>query len=325
MIGAYDIRVRTRKVEYNLHIERNITIIKGNSGTGKTLLVRAIEDYDTQGKRSGIKVTCDKHCCVLKGKNWIRDLEEIKDSIVFIDEGSEFIGTKEFASQIKNTDNYYVIITREDLLCLSYSIHSILELKSNKINGFIYNTQDELYKSSNVSSKPIVTRIITEDEKSGLEFFTKYADKIGNIECKSSYGKDTMYKYIVKSNTTTLLVVDGAAFGPLMDRTVKLISTHQNYILFTPESFEWLLLKADILGNKSINEILNKPYNYIDSSKYFSWENFFFDLMLKETKKSAFIKTYAKGEKLDKAFISKEGINKVIENTGLKYVLNKII
>lgn len=138
MIGAYDIKVRTRKVEYNLHIERNITIIKGNSSTGKTLLVQAIEDYDTNGKRSGIRVSCDKHCCVLKGKNWVRDLEEIKDSIVFIDEGSEFTGTKEFARQIKNTDNYYIIVTREDLLCLSYSIHSILELKSNKINGLIY-------------------------------------------------------------------------------------------------------------------------------------------------------------------------------------------
>ena len=133
-----------------------------------------------------------------------------------------------------------------------------------------------------------------------------------------------MYKYITKSDKTTLLIVDGAAFGSLMDRTVKLISTCQNYILFTPESFEWLLLKADILNSTDINAVLNEPYNYIDSRKYFSWENFFFDLILKETKKSAFIKTYEKGEKLDKAFTSKEGINKVIESTGIKYILNKI-
>lgn len=53
-------------------------------------------------------------------------------------QSSEFTCTKEFASQIKDTDNYYVIITREDLMCLSYSIHSILELKSSKLDGFIY-------------------------------------------------------------------------------------------------------------------------------------------------------------------------------------------
>lgn len=35
------------------------------------------------------------------------------DCIVFIDEGNHFVMSDEFAATIQNTDNYYVIVTRE--------------------------------------------------------------------------------------------------------------------------------------------------------------------------------------------------------------------
>ena len=58
----------------------------------------------------------------LEGKNWENDLKEIKQSIVFVDEGAKFINTEEFATAIKKSDNYYVLITRQDLGNLPYSI-----------------------------------------------------------------------------------------------------------------------------------------------------------------------------------------------------------
>lgn len=48
-----------------------------------------------------------------------------------------------------------------------------------------------------------------------------------------------------------------------------------------PESFEWILLKAGIFTIPDLDKILNDPSNYIESSKYFSWERFFTHLATK--------------------------------------------
>ena len=50
-----------------------------------------------------------------------------QDSIVFIDEGNEFVKTKDFARAIQQTDNYYVIVTREGLPALPYSVKKCME------------------------------------------------------------------------------------------------------------------------------------------------------------------------------------------------------
>ena len=51
-----------------------------------------------------------------------------------------------------------------------------------------------------------------------------------------------------------------------------------------PESFEWLILCLGILKNGYISEILDKPYDYVESEKYFSWERFFTAVLIDETK-----------------------------------------
>lgn len=42
MIGKYDIEVSNNRVHYFLTVKRNITIIQGNSATGKTELLEAV-------------------------------------------------------------------------------------------------------------------------------------------------------------------------------------------------------------------------------------------------------------------------------------------
>ena len=58
-------------------------------------------------------------------------LENISESIIFIDEENTFINTEEFASAIQGTDNYYVLITRENLYNLPYSVEEIYGLYSS--------------------------------------------------------------------------------------------------------------------------------------------------------------------------------------------------
>lgn len=322
MIGKYDIEVVTRKVDYQLTVERNITILRGNSATGKSTLYRAIKQFENDGRASGIKLTCDRPCVILEGKNWENDLKEIKQSIVFVDEGAKFINTEEFATAIKKSDNYYVLITRQDLGNLSYSIHEIYELDTNRIGNRMFCKQQQIYKSNNIAQNAIISKIVTEDSKTGYEFYNEYA-KTHNIQCEHADGKTNVSKKIVNKNNsqTTLIIVDGAAYGSEMNNTMILINSIPGYILFTPESFEWLLLNSNILNEPYITEVLKAPYNYIESSEFFSWEKYFTDLLNKATKESNIMPYNKSNNKSLKIFTTGNNMKRVIESSDLKYLL----
>lgn len=91
MKGAHRIVVQNKRIRYDFEIRRNITIIRGDSATGKTALVDMIREYFENGFGSGVELICDKQCAVVEGRTWAGQLSEITDSIVFIDEGNEFV------------------------------------------------------------------------------------------------------------------------------------------------------------------------------------------------------------------------------------------
>ena len=126
MRGTHRVTVRNRRVQFTLELERNITVIRGDSATGKTTLMGMLRDYEEQGIQSGVSVSCDKPCRVLSSFDWESRLRTISDSIVFVDEGNAFVNSQEFAQAIRGTSNYYVLITRESLYQLPYSVESVL-------------------------------------------------------------------------------------------------------------------------------------------------------------------------------------------------------
>lgn len=93
MKGKHRVIVSTKRLKYDFEIRRNLTIIRGDSATGKTTLVDMIRDYVNNPAGTPVELVCDKKCYVLEGTLWKGQLEEISDSIVFIDEGNAFIQT----------------------------------------------------------------------------------------------------------------------------------------------------------------------------------------------------------------------------------------
>lgn len=146
MVGRHHVTISNNFLKYEFDIVRNITVIEGNSATGKTSLVDMIRTYRLSGLESGISLTCDKRCTVLEGLDWKEQLTLIKDSIVFIDEGNRFVETEDFASTIKNSDNYYVIVTRERLDQLPYSVSEIYGIHSSGKYNDLRQTYNQLYR-----------------------------------------------------------------------------------------------------------------------------------------------------------------------------------
>ena len=136
MKGLHKVIVQNNRLHYEFDIRRNITIIQGNSATGKTTLINMLRQAENLGADSGVDVNCDVPCRVLEGRNWKVILESISKSIIFIDEENVFINTEEFASAIQNSDNYYVLI-RKYMACILRENTRIHEKYISRCTGYI--------------------------------------------------------------------------------------------------------------------------------------------------------------------------------------------
>lgn len=320
MKGNYEIIVANAKVRYEFTVRRNITIIKGDSATGKTTLVEMIREYYESGEGSGIELRCMKECRALAGRDWKRLLEGMRESIVFIDEDNAFLPTREFAEAIRESDNYYVIVTREGLPNLPYSVEEIYGIRESGKYASLKQTYNELFHiyGKEDYTKPVIPEyIIVEDSNSGYEFFEGVVEK-SDSKVISASGKSNIFSKMMESPMEQVLVIaDGAAFGSEMDRIMKLIHKKKGMVLYLPESFEWLVLKSGIIQDRKLGKILEKPEDFIESKEYFSWERFFSELLMDLTK-GTYLK-YAK-RKLNKVYLHKEIASKILEEmAGIRF------
>ncbi|VYS89157.1 Uncharacterised protein [uncultured Blautia sp.] len=247
-----------------------------------------LRQAENLGESSGIDVISDVPCKILEGSNWKIILENSAGNIFFTDEESSFVNTEEFASMIRESDNYFVLITRENLYNLPYSADEIYGLhESGKYND-TRKVYQQMYHIYSIEEKfPIEPeKIIVEDSNSGYEFFKNIsAEK--NIACLSAGEKSNIFSLLKKQSSEEICVIaDGAAIGPEMNRLYKETLKKKNIHLYLPESFEWLILSSGLISEKDIKTMLEEPENYIDSTEYFSWERFFTKLLVTRTEET---------------------------------------
>ena len=313
MKGKHRIIVSTKRLKYDFEIRRNLTVIRGDSATGKTTLVDMIREYVNNPSGTPVELTCDKKCYVLEGSLWKEQLSAMQDSIVFIDEGNEFIKTVEFADTIQKTDNYYVIVSRESLPSLPYSVEEIYGIRTSGKYGTLKPCYHEFYRIYGAQTlkkdiKPEV--VITEDSNSGYQFFNSVCRQ-QQLKCETMNGKSNVFHYLnMHKNERILVIADGAAFGSEIDRVMQLMGGKDQVVLYLPESFEWLILKAKVVKSKWADQVLEKPWEYVESKTYFSWERLFTAVLIEETNGSYL--AYAK-RKLNPAYLNDSVKDSILE------------
>lgn len=312
MIGKYDIEIYNNRIHYFLTVKRNITLLRGDSATGKSELLRLIRDYEENGRSSGITIRCDRACTVLTNVGWEIRLQSLQNHIVFIDETAGFLKLQRFAELVRGSDNYFVIISRDDLSQLPYSIEEIYGLRNvsetQKYRPFrkVYN---EMFRLYNLPLKDCLsfTRVILEDSNSGYELFSRlYPER-----CISARGKSHVYETVSQNKEDSLLViVDGAAFGPEIGKLMEYVKcSTSNCVIYAPESFEFLLLQSGLF--EVPDGILNETYLYADSRKYISWEEFFTSYLSDITRNTVF--QYGKA-KLNPAYMTAGALKRIMES-----------
>ena len=288
MKGLHRVIIQNKRIRYDFTLRRNLTVLRGDSATGKTALIDMVREYINNGEASSIELTCDKPCQVVEGATWQGQLSVIRDSIVFIDEGNAFVASDEFARSIRATDNYYVIVSREGLSNLPYSIEEIYGIRNaGKYGGLkqVYNAFYRIYGQDRLTETIVPDTLITEDSNAGFQFFEGACRK--GITCHAAGGKANILQQAKDAGEGVVLIVaDGAAFGPEMDRVMAYIGSHANVRLFLPESFEWMILDSGLIQAPGLREILEEPSDHIESSEFFSWERFFTRLLTDTTQGS---------------------------------------
>ena len=266
--GIHRVVVQNKRIRYDFELRRNLTVLRGDSATGKTTLIEMIQEFINNGEDSSIELRCDKSCHVLEGATWRGQLSDMRDSIVFIDEGNAFVFSDDFSEAIRNTDNYYVIASREGLPNLPYSVTEVYGIRISGRYGGLKQHYNEFYRIYGTTTPEEVVRpkaVVTEDSNTGYQFFQNVCEENG-ITCIPAGGKSGLLRMAGSAGTVgdILMIADGAAFGPEMDRAIKYLKEHQNVKLYAPESFEWLILSANPLKDPSIREILEAPADHIE-------------------------------------------------------------
>lgn len=313
MKGSYHIIVQNNRLRYELNIRRNITIIRGDSATGKTALLNLLEQAATLGESSGIEVLCERPCRTLRGNDWNIVLPGLHDQILFLDEENRFVKSQEFAEAVKASSNYFVIVTREDLPNLPYSADEIYGIHvSGKYHDLrrTYNEMYRIYSPELFSGKVEPEKVVVEDSNSGYEFFRAVCAEY-NISCLSAGGKSKLKQTVSQNGEQILIVADGAAIGSEMNELYQLMKTNPHLKCYLPESFEWLILKSGQVDGKAVQDILEHPEDFIDSQEYFSWERYFTALLVESTRDSYL--RYSKS-KLNGAYLQSR-IKKAVLNT----------
>ena len=315
MKGKYSIVIKNNKVAYTLELERNITILTGDSGIGKSSVRRLVHDYEQYGKKSAVTVKCKVPCrTIISDDDWEYRISKISNSIIFIDEGHGFIKSKEFAEAISQSGNYFVLITRNSLPQIPYSVNSILSLKetvrrANRVYSKTYSVYDHIENYMNKLKS--FDLLIIEDSKAGYEMYSHIAS-MKNVNCISADGKSNIPLTLLEhTDKKVMIVADGAAFGSEMNKIDNIMKESPDMVwAFLPECFEWLILKSDIIVDKNTKRILQSPSKYIDSKDYISWERFFTDILEKSTADTSL--AYNKS-KLNVVYLKSANVKKIIK------------
>lgn len=298
MKNKHHVVVESKRLKYEFDIKRNITVIQGDSASGKTTLLDLLGTHSRFGKESGISVQSDVPCVVFSGDAglWKTILEAYQDSIVFIDEDYQFIYSKDFAQLVQASSNYFVLITRQPLYNLPYSVKEIYGIRTTGKYHYPEQVYHEFYRIYNDSNEVLDKEVLVlvEDSKSGYQFFSK-ACKRG--ECVSVEGNSQFVGRIenAEENKKVVVIADGAAFGAYVAKVTTIAKSRKDVMLYFPESFEWLILKSGVIGIKDLDAILAAPEKYIESREFLSWERYFTDLLIKATADDS-IKKYDKSQ-----------------------------
>ncbi len=257
-----EVRLKTGRIEYKITVEGKYTILKGDSGTGKSTfheLVSLMNNDAAAVTNSGYQ-----HVTAMPDNFEAFRLELYQDYIIVADESCSLFRRNDAASILKASQNYFIFITRK--LKLGYlPVHtdSVLELK----NSGKFNYSKPLYKRFGFDKIDTIDSIVIEDKKSSYYFLQEITADLCRIspaygflqkdrtEKKAGASKicDTVRYEIAAGAASVLVIYDAAAFAQYTDSLAAIIRQNPDvkFYILDWDSFETYILNS-IVYNQHI-------------------------------------------------------------------------
>lgn len=119
MTGVQHVKVSGAGTVYDLELKEKVTLIGGDSNSGRSLLCKLISEYEyaKQIKQaSSVVVKADFECDAVDEIKGIYDIDKVTNHIVFITEKCVvYTHWEELIKRVNISDNYFVIITRDPI------------------------------------------------------------------------------------------------------------------------------------------------------------------------------------------------------------------
>lgn len=306
------ISVESNIMNLNLVLDRRITIIRGDSGTGKTTLIELLQEGSPD-----IKVSSTFPIRIVDDTTWDAVMNGSTDSILFFDD-LNCVNSVKFAHRysqnaVKN-NLYFVIIARESLLELkdsaepaqidlnidmakgiSYSVNSIFSLEHEGTNYWL-----EPYYKLPVELSSFDT-VLIEDSTLGFEFFTKLFSETNIKVIHATNGKSSFCSDASKLSGRALLLFDSAAFGCHIEQLYnEVLEKGNSFVLNGYECFEEFLLQTSFFNcDAALQNIFSDLPAH--ANQFISWEKFF-ETLINVVSKKVFYR-YTHSGRLKKCYI----------------------
>lgn len=76
MIGRYHLQIKNSKVSYEFYLNRKVTVIKGDSSTGKTTLIKMVSRYNQNPQSTPIEFNVTPKCNTIVLTNQLWELKK---------------------------------------------------------------------------------------------------------------------------------------------------------------------------------------------------------------------------------------------------------
>lgn len=293
-------------MEFHIVLHERLTIVTGDSGLGKTSVVRDI--FSGNQKKN---VVSDIEYVEASDYNYSVIFRGMHNNLLICDD-TLFSSKSEFKKFYESDmTNWFLVFARDfkilNLRGLPFSVNSWKRFyrKSDRnyaVEDLYSFSFDDLVRFRNYS-KPL---ILTEDTKAGNDFFSaiyKGCDvqpfRIESDDNTATTGKDIIYDSIrrVKFRDISVLIcfIDMACFGDYIQELSYFVRNkhkQNNVVLqFRYQSFEYFLLNTNVF--KDVD------FNY-DKSEYLTLEKYCEDMILKKSYDTVY--EHSHGRKLSRCW-----------------------
>ena len=293
-----NVNIKSNLIKIDFKLERRISVIKGYSGAGKSLLCDILSSTDYQ---QYVNTTPKNYNVIVVNSQTVSAvIRNETNAIIFADdltvvEGDSF--AKLCSRYLVENNLYIVLFTRAETKFdseneISFSMDCIYKMID--IDG-IKKVLKPYYEFSDLRKAESLDCVITEDKTAGNQFFSKlYNNK--NVYSANS-GKSTIIQDVLDRcfpNYSILIVVDRASFGCHAEELqFKIFNAgYSVFLLSGYECFEELLLNTNFFKEDDIiAEVLKNPSEFANSR--LSWELYFEELINRATKRKPYRHTHS--------------------------------